>query len=597
LRNYFRGRSVWTAGAALRWRLSTAIQKRFILLQDRFGWYGYQDWIRENEGEVQPIAGLKIHAEGLAYRPLVSLLIPWEGPSLDGLSSLIKILAGQWYENWEGCLLLGSNLGEGGFEAASRVAQGEPRMRLKKADSTSISKVLSLQALEMASGEFVLLLEGGDILSPQLLSEMALRLNETPTPDILYTDEDYLSADGKLRLDPFFKPDWSPELLISTNYLRHALFRASLMKEAAEQIPSREAGGYDELIFRCAEAAQGIGHLPKVLYHNRGGVSSDLQQARLKSIEGHLRRTGVSGAQAALLKDSQVKVTWPVQNQKVSIIIPTRDHVETLAKCIQTLRERTSYPNYELILVDNGSCEGSTHEYYAQIRKDPDLRILDYREPFNYSAANNLGARNAAGEIYLFLNNDTEIIEPEWLEELVRWAERPEIGAVGARLLYPDGSIQHTGIVVGMEGHGSHVFTGANPQRAIFGSIDWYRNTSAVTGACMAVRREVFIQAGGFDEDYELVFNDIEFCLRVMGLGYRNMVTPYARLIHHEGKTRFRYIPTRDIQLGYVHLKDWVARGDPYYNPNLSYAVRTPTFRRRFEESPIERLEAIVKYS
>jgi GT2 family glycosyltransferase len=196
----------------------------------------------------------------------------------------------------------------------------------------------------------------------------------------------------------------------------------------------------------------------------------------------------------------------------------------------------------------------------------------------------------------LFLNNDTEAIDADWLSEIAGWAIQPEIGIVGAKLLYPDLRIQHAGIVVGMEGHGSHIFAGKREgYSGIFGSVDWYRNYSAVTGACMAIRREVFDKIGGFDEEYDLVFSDIDICLRAIATGYRVIYNPFARLIHHEGKTRHRHIPAKDYHIAYQRLKSVVERGDPFYNPNLSYSIRIPTFKRTYEETPIQRLESIVQ--
>ena len=220
------------------------------------------------------------------------------------------------------------------------------------------------------------------------------------------------------------------------------------------------------------------------------------------------------------------------------------------------------------MIVDNNSQEADTLAYYAQLQQAPNTVVLKNQTAFNYSAYNNLGARHAHGDLLLFLNNDVEAIDPCWLDELVQWAERREIGAVGAKLLYPNGTIQHAGIVVGMEGHGSHVFMGQREgYTGPFGSVDWYRDVSAVTGACLMMRREVFEKIGAFNEDYLLVFNDIEICLRVLAHGYRVVYNPFARLIHYEGKSRGRYIPPDDIRLGYEHLKDLVAQGDLLLQP------------------------------
>jgi GT2 family glycosyltransferase len=259
--------------------------------------------------------------------------------------------------------------------------------------------------------------------------------------------------------------------------------------------------------------------------------------------------------------------------------------------------EKTRYSAYEVVLVDNGSQEEATHSLYKELLQDPRVRVCEYAGHFNFSAAVNLGARQSRGEVMIFLNNDTQVIDTEWLDEMVRWACRDKVGGVGAMMLYPNGTIQHAGIVLGLEGHASHIFGGLPPGHfGPFGSPEWYRNYSAVTGACLAVRRAIFDELGGFDETFELVFSDVDFCLRAIQAGYRNVYTPYARLFHYEGRTRSKYIPAGDIQVGAGRFEQIVKQGDPFYNPNLSYSIRRPVLKRTWEETPIERLGKIVRY-
>jgi GT2 family glycosyltransferase len=270
--------------------------------------------------------------------------------------------------------------------------------------------------------------------------------------------------------------------------------------------------------------------------------------------------------------------------------------VEFLQKCLASLLHKTAYPDFEVLLVDNHSHQAATRDYYESLAADARVQILRYGPDFNYSAANNYGARRATGDMLLFLNNDVEALEADWLEEMVRWAERPEIGAVGAKLLFPNGAVQHAGVIIGLEGHGSHVFWGcAEDQSGPFGSVNWYRNYSAVTGACLMMRREVFEAVGGFDEEYRLVFSDIELCVRIANHGYRIVYTPFSRLRHHEGRTRETFIPGHDISRAYAHLEHIVESGDPYYNPNLSYTLKVPTLSGRNEENRIDRLQRIVR--
>jgi len=380
----------------------------------------------------------------------------------------------------------------------------------------------------------------------------------------------------------------------------HALFQRDVFSACAA-----EEDDLDGAVYRCAERAQSIVHIPQVLYHIHSGEShrkaantADSANPGAGPLSAHLQRQGLPGAMLQVSSSGENHLTWMFQERLISIIIPTHDQVDSLKRCIESLLGLTHYQHYEIILVENNSQETETLAYYEQLQAVPQIRIIESHQAFNYSSANNLGARQANSDWLLFLNNDIEIIEPGWLDEMALWVSRPEIGVVGARLLYPDGAIQHAGIIIGLEGHASHVFSGEDERRSgPFGSPCWYRNYSAVTGACMATRREVFNIIGGFDENYELVFSDVEFCQRVIQRGYRVVYTPFARLVHKEGRTRRQHIPIADIQRGAEHLHQVVKQGDPYYNPNLSYALRKPTLKRRGEETPIDRLYKIVEYS
>jgi GT2 family glycosyltransferase len=455
----------------------------------------------------------------------------------------------------------------------------------------------------MAQGEFVQFLDHDDLLSPNAFYEVARLLNENAAWDVIYYDEDKLSADGTARLSPFFKPDWSPVLLISANYLTHALMRRTLVIEAGKLDPATDGAQDWDLAFRVTERTNRIAHIPKVLYHWRqvsGSTSGDLTakpwvfDTQIRCVENHLRRTGCANPQVNFPSMGFLRARWQVAGRKVSIIIPSKERVALLSRCLSSITQITLYPNYEFVIVDNGSVEPETLQYYDSLRRDPRVNIVPYNEKFNYSRANNIGARHATGDIFLFLNNDTEVLEADWLEEMVRWAERPDVGVVGAKLLYPDLTIQHAGVVIGMEGHASHVFWGA-PEKygGPFGSVDWYRNYTATTGACMMMRREVFETLGGFDEAYILAFSDIEICIRADERGLQTVYTPYARLKHYEGKTRGSFIPPEDIEVGLVHFMEPVAAGDRYFNPNLSYSHRLPTIAMPGEEGRVARLKRI----
>ena len=590
------------ASRAAIWKLRTAAYKQKIKIQDQLGLYSYMDWIEDNEASFNELSKQTVDAHNFAYQPQFSLLISGGKKVTSDIINTLESLFEQTYRNWEVCLVTPSGKKITINDTISAFIQADERIRYQLQEQHKQVDPI-IQALRMARGEFVVMLNAGAILSPNSLFEVIKFLDLSPQIDIVYTDEDHLTDNGLSRKDPFFKPDWSPELMLSTNYLMHSFIRRSLLKEISAGYSSEDLSNYGDLIYRCIEQTQRIHHIPLVLYHREPDEIAHPEQRRValnlqcKWVEAHLERSGIQNAKASVSEHGKVQVTWPVENQKVSIIIPTKDHVDYLRKCITSIQALTKYDNYEIVLIDSGSREKETNRYYAEIQHSSDIHIVSYAQDFNFSAALNLGAQNAQGEILIFLNNDTEVIESGWLDELIRWVARQEVGIVGAKLLYQDGVIQHAGIVVGMEGHGSHVFSRVREgYSGPFGSVDWYRNYSAVTAACIAMRREVFNKIGGFDENYELVFSDIDICLRVIRAGYRVVYTPFARLIHHEGMTRFRHIPTHDIKLGYAHFEDTIRHGDPFYNPNLSYSVRIPTLRRPNEIIPLVRLQEIVKY-
>jgi GT2 family glycosyltransferase len=429
------------------------------------------------------------------------------------------------------------------------------------------------------AGEFVAPLAAGDTLAPNALFEAARLLNEHRGTEIIYSDEDTLSADGRTRSSPFFKPGWSPEMLLSVNYLAHALIKRTLLEDIG---PAGRSGSWD-LALRCSERAREIRRIAAVLYHLRAGARPALPRPEdLRALEAHCRRQGIAGAHAAVVPPGVVRLTWPAGDRNVSIIIPNKDREPLLRRCLTSLLRHTGYPRFEILIVDTGSTDEATRRYYADLAHEGRIRILEHPGPFNFSAANNAGARAATGDLLLFLNNDTEALNQDWLEEMVRWAGRREIGAVGAKLLYPDGTIQHAGIVVGLRGLAHHIYRQAAETHVdIFGSVDWYRNYLAVTGACLMVRRQVFDEVGGFDERYRIAYSDIEMCLRIHARGYRIVYTPFARLRHDEGATRGGVFPPSDTRRALDRMGDLVSSGDPYFHPGLSHESLLPALPRR----------------
>jgi GT2 family glycosyltransferase len=302
----------------------------------------------------------------------------------------------------------------------------------------------------------------------------------------------------------------------------------------------------------------------------------------LRVIETHLQRQGLE-AQAFFDKSGFIRVSWPVVGApKVSIIIPTKDKLELLRPCLQSILEKTQYPNYEVLVVDTGSTAPEVASYYQEMASEPRVKILRYDRAFNYSAVNNWATKRCDGAMLLFLNNDTEVIEADWLEEMVRWGQRPEVGLVGAKLLKPDGTIQHAGVIVGLGGYAGHIFAGLpEGSNTIFGYTEWYRDFSAVTAACMLVRRAVFEELGGFEEAFKLNGSDVDLGLRARAKGYRVVFNPFARLYHLESATHQGRVPFADYRLSQERYRPLLESGDPYFNPNLAYDKATPSFRRK----------------
>ncbi|OQY34963.1 MAG: hypothetical protein B6243_05165, partial [Anaerolineaceae bacterium 4572_5.2] len=442
-------------------------------------------------------------------------------------------------------------------------------------------------------------------IAPNMLFEVAGVLNEKPDTDIIYFDEDKLTADGKTRIEPFFKPEWSPHLLLATNFLMHSIFRRELALQAGAFSAEMDGAQDWDLAFRCVEKTNKIAHIPKILYHWRkveGSAAGDANakpwatDAQLRSVSNHLTRQGVRGAQVSQSQFGIIRVQWPHNQPKVSIIIPTKNNAKLLLACLSSIFDKTTYQNYEIILIDNNSTEAAALHYLGLLKRDSRVKIIEYSGQFNYSEANNLGVQQADGDVFVFLNNDTEILDGSWLDDLVGWAVQPHVGVVGAKLIRPDGTIQHAGMVMGLAGHGSHVFDGAPENRhGIFGMAEWYRDYQAVTGACMTVRREVFEALGGFDENYRIGYGDIELCLRAVSANYHVIYTPFARLLHHEGGSRGFFIPPSDVLRASVQMLPWVAANDPYFNLNLSYIKRIPALTQPDEMSKEARIIHIMK--
>ena len=521
--------------------------------------------------------------------PLISIAVPVYHTDEGFLREMLDSVLGQTYPVWELCIANGSPEDEKVCSVLQEYCRRDKRIRVRALEENLGIAGNTNAALAMAEGEFTGLLDHDDLLSPDALFEIVRKINEFPDCDVVYTDEDKITADSGEHFQPHLKPDFNLDLLRSNNYICHFLV---VRKETA-----RKAGGFRQefegaqdydFIFRCVEKAKRVCHVPEILYHWRTHRSSTADnpaskmyayEAGKRAIEEHLRRQGVPGEVSHTPDYGFYRVKYPVQGSPlVSIIIPNKDEKETLEACINSILEKTDYPEYEILIVENNSMTKEIFSYYRELSKNPRIRLLRWRSGFNYSAINNFAASRARGEYLLFLNNDITVINGDWLREMLGVCQRKEVGAVGAKLLYPDNTIQHAGCVIGIGGVAGNMFVSMPAERTGYlHKASLLQDLSAVTAACMIMKAEVFSETGGFEEKLSVAFNDADLCLRVNQAGWLVVYDPYACLYHMESKTRGAEDDEKKVRRFQTEIEfmrsrwiDILKNGDPYYNKNLS---------------------------
>ena len=548
------------------------------------GWISRFDTIDEHDAAsyVELLARLE-------RRPLFSIIVPVYDTPERWLRRCIDSVRAQFYDNWELCLANDASPLPHVAAILDEYAARDPRIRVAHRDRNGHISAASNSALELATGDFVVLLDHDDELRPHALAELALRLAREPTLKLVYSDEDKIDEAGE-RFDPYFKPAWNPDLLRSQNYLCHLVaYDAALVRELGGFREGYEGSQDHDLALRVVERLrpEEIGHIPKVLYHWRaiaGSTAKGIDQKQYANeagrlaLQSHVDRVA-PGTRVEPAEGGHFRLRWPIPDPPplVSLVIPTRDRVELVRVAVSSIRERSTYPNIEILIVDNQSQKPETLSYFAELEASGAARVLRYDEPFNYSAINNFAVREARGELVGLVNNDIEVITPDWLEEMVGHALRPEIGVVGAMLYYPDDTIQHAGVIVGVGGVAGHAYS--HQPRGYPGQMNRARlaqNLTAVTAACLVVRKSVFDEVEGLDESLRIAFNDIDFCLRVAARGYRNVWTPFAELYHHESASRGYEDSPEKVARFYREIDRMKERWgdalecDPAYNPNLS---------------------------
>ncbi len=530
--------------------------------------------------------------------PKISIAVPLFRTPETFLRQMIDSVLCQTYENWELCLANGDPSDEKVNAVLEEYQNADSRILVKDlAENLGISGNTN-EAISMASGDFIGLLDHDDLLDPSACFEAASRIVNDPEIDVLYTDEDKVSMDTSHYFEPHFKPDFNLDLLRGNNYICHFfLVRKSLLDQVGGFRKEFDGSQDYDLILRCTEAAKKICHIPKALYHWRMHLQSTAQNPESKmycfdagkrAIEAHLARTGTKGTVSYTENLGFYRVTYPVEGSPlVSVLIPNKDEKKTLETCINSILERSTYENYEIIIIENNSETEEIFAYYKELEQNPRIRVVTWNGTgFHYSDLNNFGFSYAKGDYVILLNNDTEVISKDWIEELLGHCQRPEVGIVGAKLYYPDDTVQHGGVIIGRGGLAGHAFTGLpRGEVGYFRKASMQSDLSAVTAACMMVKSSVYKQAGGFDPQIAVAFNDVDFCLRVRQLGLLVVYDPYVELYHYESKSR----KTEDTpekqrrfqsEVEYVssRWKKYLPDRDPYYNPNWSQSLDRPCY-------------------
>lgn len=537
----------------------------------------------------------------------ISILVPLYNTPIPFLDEMIQSVIRQTYQNWELCLADGSDHEHDAVEARCRefMAADQRIVYKRLAKNEGISGNTN-ECYSMATGEYIGLFDHDDVLHPAALYEYVKVINEQGA-DYIYCDETTFKGDSiNNMITLHFKPDFAPDNLRANNYICHFSVFSRELLEGTELFRSGFDGSQDhDMILRLTSNAKKVVHVPKLLYYwrsHKASVASDISAkpyaiaAAKGAVADHLTRCGFKNFEIKSTRafDTIFEIKYEIQSEdKISILIPNKDHVEDLRRCIDSIRERSTYENYEIIVIENNSEDNATFDYYKTIEEQEKITVVTYKGEFNYSKINNFGAGYAAGKYLLLLNNDTQVISMNWLESMLMYAQRPDVGAVGAKLYYGDRTIQHAGVVVGLGAHrtAGHTHYKINYDNlGYMGKLCYAQNVSAVTGACLMVKKSIYDELGGLDEAFRIALNDVDFCLRIREKGYLNVFTPFAELYHFESASRGidvvdeakakRY--EEESALFRERWKDFLAKGDPYYNPNFSldysdYSLKTST--------------------
>lgn len=596
----------WDQGGSVRFLLEKAENaKRYL---DRNGFAATVQKVRTKLGQTEETSYRKwrkkygVTADELSKQrkwvfkrqPVFDIIVPLYRTRPAFLKAMIQSVMDQTYGNWRLYLADGSGVDADGRTELTGILEGyekrDSRITHRTLDENKGISENTNAALAMAQGDYIVLVDHDDLLPPNALYEFARMLNEDPGIDVLYSDEDKVSMDGKKYFDPHFKPDFNLDLLCSINYICHLFCARRELAERAGAFRSAYDGAQDhDFILRCCELAGKICHVDKVLYHWRCHMDSTAAnpesklyafEAGCRAVESHYKRAGIPARVENARYFGMYRTVYEWQEEPlVSIIIPNKDHAADLAKCVDSILGKSDYRNFEIVVVENNSVEQETFDYYGKLKaQHENVRVVFYEGGFNYSKINNFGVGESKGDYLLLLNNDTEMIGEGCIRELLGYCMRPDVGAVGAKLVYEDETIQHAGVVIGIGGTAGHTFIGKSRYDAgYFGRILCAQDYSAVTAACMMTKRSVFHEVGGLTEELAVAFNDVDYCLKVRETGKLVVYNPYAELFHYESKSRgYEDSPEKverfnsETETLLLRWKGIMESGDPYYNRNLT---------------------------
>ena len=598
--------------------------KQFLIrLTERFQQedIDYETWFGLNKATEKELQEQRKNPP--EHGPLISIVVPvYRTPEIY-LREMMESVMEQTYGNWELCLADASPRGEQLRQDLKKIKGRKTRdavMKIPNGDTelTSVIREYQLKdsriryeilkenksiaensnaAMEMATGDFVGLLDHDDTLEPNALYEVARKICEDDRVDVVYTDEDKINSKGTKHLTPNMKPDFNLDLLRSNNYICHLFVVRRILMEKVGGFRKEFDGAQDyDFILRCTEEAEKIAHVHKVLYHWRTHEksTSDNPESKIyafhagrRAVESHLQRLGIQAEVEETCDLGYYRVKYPVTGSPlVSILIPNKDQLQTLKKCLKSIWEKTEYTNYEILIIENNSTEKETFEFYKRIDGRHHVRVLYWDKEFNYSAINNFGAAQAKGEYLLLLNNDTEVITKGWMKELLSHCQRPEVGMVGAKLYFPDNTIQSAGTIIGMGGMADHAFVNMDRKKSGYmhrASIQV--DMSGVTAACAMVKRSVYEEVHGLEENLTVAFNDVDLGLKIVTAGYLIVFDPYAELYHYESKSRGvndekKERHAREVKYTQEKWADFLAAGDPCYNQNLTLAKHNFSLRK-----------------